>query len=491
MSLKRLEEVFKISGVPTFTFVEPTEYNDLKVALRTPGRGVVLEGPSGIGKSTAVTRALAEIVGGPAVTKLSARVPTDLDYISLLPELSSFGFVVVDDFHRLPHETRERLADLLKTLADVEATDRKLVIVGINQAGYSLVQHAPDLVNRVDRIRFEIEPSSKVEQLMSQGEEALNIVLEARRAVVDAADGSFYLTQLLCHNLCVQAGVLGESVGPPAAVSTLYAKVRRNVLERQETRFGKAVRAFVRGPKFRPSGRAPYLHILRWLTDSAAWSIDLREEMARHPSERISVAQVVDKGYLENLVTLPDIAAVLHFDRNSKVLSVEDPQLIYYLRNLDWGNFARTVGFTRVDFPEAYDVALTFAGEDRPFAEAMRDHLEGFGHTVFYDFAEQHRILAQDVEAYLAPIYRSGSRYVVAVLGPRYGEKRWTLFEADQYKDRVSRGKVIPIWSKVAPVGAFDNTRSIGGLQFDPAGDLEEQAAHASAVISKKLADKG
>jgi serine kinase of HPr protein (carbohydrate metabolism regulator) len=57
----RLEDVFKISGVPTATFVEPTEYNNLKVALRTAGRGVVVEGPSGIGKSTAVTRALDEV----------------------------------------------------------------------------------------------------------------------------------------------------------------------------------------------------------------------------------------------------------------------------------------------------------------------------------------------------------------------------------------------------------------------------------------------
>ena len=35
-----LEDVFKRSGLPTYTFVEPAEYNHLKIALRTPGRGV-------------------------------------------------------------------------------------------------------------------------------------------------------------------------------------------------------------------------------------------------------------------------------------------------------------------------------------------------------------------------------------------------------------------------------------------------------------------
>lgn len=57
-----LEEVYKLNGVPTYTFVRPTEFNRLFVALRTPGRGVVLEGPSGIGKTTAIARATEELM---------------------------------------------------------------------------------------------------------------------------------------------------------------------------------------------------------------------------------------------------------------------------------------------------------------------------------------------------------------------------------------------------------------------------------------------
>jgi len=48
MSDPKLEEVFKISGVPTYTFVEPGEYGKIIVSLRTPGRGMLVEGPSGI-----------------------------------------------------------------------------------------------------------------------------------------------------------------------------------------------------------------------------------------------------------------------------------------------------------------------------------------------------------------------------------------------------------------------------------------------------------
>jgi len=56
-----LEEVFRLSGVPTITFVQPERYHEIKVSVRTPGRCMVLEGPSGIGKTTTVTRVLTEL----------------------------------------------------------------------------------------------------------------------------------------------------------------------------------------------------------------------------------------------------------------------------------------------------------------------------------------------------------------------------------------------------------------------------------------------
>jgi hypothetical protein len=141
----RLEEVFKISGVPTYTFVEPSEYARLKVSLRTEGRGLIVEGPSGIGKSTAVTRALEAIEVREDVLPLSARDPRDIGYIEILPTTSDFGVVIIDDFHVLDHAIRRDIADLLKRLADTESRRSKLIIIGINRAGDSLIEHAPDL----------------------------------------------------------------------------------------------------------------------------------------------------------------------------------------------------------------------------------------------------------------------------------------------------------------------------------------------------------
>lgn len=486
----KLEDVFKISGIPEHTFVYPSEFNALKVALRSPGRGVVIEGPSGIGKSTAVHRALRELGLDDVVATLSARTPADVEYVEALPATRDFGTVIIDDFHRLSRDLRAAIADLLKRLADEEDETRKLVVVGINQAGQALVQSAPDLANRIDRIRFEVEPDGKVDDLIQLGEKSLNITFSARKEIVTAAHGSFYLTQMLCHRLCIEGDVL-EAQRDHTQVTSSYAAVRRKVMERQDDRFGPAVRRFARGTKFRPGGRAPYLHILRWLSEADTWSVSLLDEMAKHRNERASVGQVVQKGYLEKLVAEEEIRQILHYDPDTNVISIEDPHLIFYLRNLDWPTFVRQCGFTRFDFEEEYDVALSFAGEDRALASAMRDELEDAGCTVFYDEAEQSRMLAADLEDFLGPIYTSHARFVVAVLGSKYGVKRWTQFEASQFRERIKRGEVIPIWSADVPASAFDPARSVGYLSYDPAKDPKTEARRMATIIVEKVTGAG
>ncbi len=199
---------------------------------------------------------------------------------------------------------------------------------------------------------------------------------------------------------------------------------------------------------------------------------------------------VSERGYLENLANSEGISEILHFDPDTRILSVENPMLIFYLRNISWPEFIREVGFTKVDYEENYDFALSFAGEDRSFADALRDALEDLGHTVFYDMAEQHRFLGQDVETYMGPIYASGSRFVIAVLGEMYGKKRWTLFEVSQYKDRFRDGEVIPIWSSKIPPSPTDPVRDLGYLTFDPDGDQTEQANAHAAVLTRMLQER-
>ncbi len=486
MVVLMVEDVFKASGIPTHTFVRPLEYARLKVALRTPGRGVIVEGPSGIGKSTAITRALEEVGLDTRVTRLTARDPADTEYLEKLPELGQFGTVVIDDFHRLEESVKRRIADLLKVTADAEDASRKLVIIGINDAGKSLIDSSPDLSNRLEVIRFTMEQDAKIEELVTAGERAFNVSLSAKQLIVKKAAGSFYIAQMLCLSACVEAELI-ERPDEHAEVSTSYVAIQRTVVEKQRDRFGDTVRNFARGPRFRQNGRAPYLHVLKWLADSESWSITITDELRNHPNEKASVLPILNRGYLQALVAKPAISELLHFDMNTTILSVEDPMLTFYLRAISWSEFVRDVGFTKVDYEENYDIALSFAGEDRVYAHALHDGLQNLGHTVFYDEAEQHRFLGKDIKGYLGPIYESGSRYVVAVFGEMYGRKVWTMFEASQYQNRIADGKLIPIWSVKVPPEPFDVTRKIGGLNWDPDGHQIDQAVAHAAIISEKL----
>src|SRR5207249_3953193 len=85
-----LYEVFKPSGTPSVTFVEPPRFSALKLSLAQPGRGLVVEGPSGIGKTTALKRAQDALAKGLSAAPrpieiLSARRP---DHVSRLASLS-------------------------------------------------------------------------------------------------------------------------------------------------------------------------------------------------------------------------------------------------------------------------------------------------------------------------------------------------------------------------------------------------------------------
>lgn len=79
------------------------------------------------------------------------------------------GVVLIDDFHRLDAGVRLQIADHLKVLADEERKDTKIVVIGINRAGESLLSFAPDLSGRIEVIKFEVNPDGRARELIDKG----------------------------------------------------------------------------------------------------------------------------------------------------------------------------------------------------------------------------------------------------------------------------------------------------------------------------------
>jgi hypothetical protein len=76
-----------------------------------------------------------------------------------------------------------------------------------------------------------------------------------------------------------------------------------------------------------------------------------------------------------------------------------------------------------------YDVALSFAGEDRDFARSIALALEDAGYSVFYDEFETARLWGTELSVSLADVYGAASRYCMVMISRHYAAKPWTNHE--------------------------------------------------------------
>jgi hypothetical protein len=203
---------------------------------------------------------------------------------------------------------------------------------------------------------------------------------------------------------------------------------------------------------------------------------------------RGSVNQVVEKNFLDDLIVSSfELQQVLHYDKQSRRLTVEDPQYIFYIRHLPWRTFAKEIGYVNVDFSSKYDFALSFAGCDRDIAETIYNKLCECEIEVFYDKSEQFRILATNVEEYLEAIYQSEAVYVICLLGREYPRRIWTRFEAGAFKERIVRGEVIPILIDDVEPTMFDRLDKIGHHRVYRKEDLKTQIDQVVDLFKQKI----
>jgi hypothetical protein len=77
-----------------------------------------------------------------------------------------------------------------------------------------------------------------------------------------------------------------------------------------------------------------------------------------------------------------------------------------------------------------YDVALSFAGEDRSFVEQVAHKLRDNHIRVFYDINEQSHLWGQDLSTLLTDIYKNQAKYTIMFISDAYKNKLWSRLEA-------------------------------------------------------------
>lgn len=106
-----------------------------------------------------------------------------------------------------------------------------------------------------------------------------------------------------------------------------------------------------------------------------------------------------------------------------------------------------------------YHIALSFAGEDRPYVEAVATSLRAEGVDVFYDMFEEADLWGKDLYTHLSEVYQNLALFTVMFVSEAYKSKLWTTHERQSAQARAfsdSKEYILP--------AKFDDSIEVPGL---------------------------
>ncbi len=441
----RIENVYRTEGVPTKTFIEPPNYAELLVDIRNPHKPVIIEGQSGTGKTTVVKKILERETELNRAKYLSARITSHLIEIEKIANSPEIGVFVIDDFHRITADLQEKIANLAKISAEEgeEARLPKLVLIGINQVGSGLIQLVPDLAKRFGIHRVAPADQHGTLALIQAGETDLNIKIQDPISIYIEAQGDYWLTQLLCQTICISAGVTETCSTEKTIVSDLQY-IRTRIINRLHASYSTPAKEFCRGRRFRPSND-PYFKLLKKVAEGHSATIDLTMLANSAPDIRASIISIKDGRLRILLDAKPDVAKYFYFNEKTSIFAIEDPALFYYLKHLNWDSFRAECGFRAGADEYEYDVAISFAGENRELARYIAESLNDLDVNIFFDEYFENNYLGKAWGKEFKRIFSEASRFIVVLLDKHHLDKIWPTFERDCFIPRIKNESVIPI----------------------------------------------
>jgi len=88
-----------------------------------------------------------------------------------------------------------------------------------------------------------------------------------------------------------------------------------------------------------------------------------------------------------------------------------------------------------------YDVAISFAGPQRPLAESLAARVKEAGFHVFFDDYYPEQLWGKNLVEYFDEVYRKQSRYCVIFMSAEYKERLWTTLERQSAQARAFHEK--------------------------------------------------
>lgn len=499
MLKKTLSEVFKTVGLPPYTYVKPSYYGEVRSDIEQPGRHLLIEGPSGIGKTCVVYKVFEE---------LGWKINEDYMYVSCrdvsaTPAINKFlvaaespnnrepNILVIDDFHLLANKRRAEIGFRLKRLSDKAfevQNPHKVILIGIPTAGISLLRNAYDLGPRLGIYRFTRATDYEISKLVDEGENVLNVIFEDKNILLSESSGNFWLAQYICNKVCASQNVF-ESQEEVVILSFDLLTIRRRLMDELSPRFMPTAKTFCKGKKWRPGGNKPYLEVLVAVTQIPD-SVITFDKVLNVVSDRRKPGIRAIRPRIPEVIYDPqkkvDLRKQVAFDADSSCFSIEDPLFRYFLSNLEVQDLYRELGVELENVEKSkmysYDVGFSFAGETRVLVEAINNQLKSEDVVTFYDYDQQAFLLATDLESTLRKVYTESCRFYLVFLDKNYKNKVWTRYERDIVTGNMRSNHIIPV--------ILDDEGSSGTVGISNVlGSIDLREIWRRVVEEKKLSD--
>lgn len=134
-----------------------------------------------------------------------------------------------------------------------------------------------------------------------------------------------------------------------------------------------------------------------------------------------------------------------------------------------------------------FEIALSFAGEDREYVDQVANLLRDSGVKVFYDLFEEANLWCKNLYDYLTEIYMNKALYTIMFISDSYSKKLWTGHERQAMQARAfqeNQEYILP--------ARFDETPIPGILPTTAYIDISNKSpAEFVKLIHKKLVNNG
>lgn len=484
-----VSDVYNESDLPILTFVEPNEYADMLGSLVTEGKHVTLSGPSGSGKTTLARKALEEtglLPGG--VQWISGRDHNSADSVKelfekmlmkngqeeeLLDELKSGGMVVIDDFHHLQEKLRIEIGYKLKRWNELGA---RFFIIGIASSNKNMLDVDSELGIRNDVYEIKRQSDDFIAKIVELGEQHLNIRFteETKRDYIKSAAGIPSAIQVICRIACIRSKILKTHPGnTPLIINLGMAAVKDGVLRTYKGKYHNRLIGLCKGKQQARSVHNTYFDIIKIISVIGKPEIQFQEIQQRllagieDPKERAKKTTSFHNclKYLPGVIEQRGLDDAIYLNKDAESITIEDPSFGLYLSLTNLDEIGQSIRLRRSGYP--WDVAVSFAGEDRDVVEKFKSIMNDAGYTVFYDFDVQHQLWGIDLREKLADVYANDAQYMLIFLSEHYPEKDWTNFEFEIGKAaRAKRTETYLLPVKMDEVAVVGLTANVGHIDL-------------------------